>query len=70
MIRPEILSIHRSFVLRIYGGIEVGGEVMAGRIEHIVTGDIREFRSAGELFNAITLLLHRDDSDVECSRKE
>ena len=54
----EELSIHRSFVIRLYPGADpVAGEI-SGRVEHLVSGEAKEFRSSAELVASLGLLLH------------
>jgi hypothetical protein len=52
------LSIHRSFVVRLYpetqtslkaGSTSAGAARLAGRVEHVVSGEAQEFRSVKEL---------------------
>jgi len=57
--QPDSLSIHRSFVLRLYPSADIGATEISGRVEHIVSGETREFRSVSDLIHSIGQLLHR-----------
>jgi hypothetical protein len=57
--QSDTLSIHRSFVLRLYPNADFDAAEIFGRIEHIVSGENREFRSVTELLNSIEQLLGR-----------
>jgi hypothetical protein len=46
---PEILSIHRSFIVRLYPGDDLEAGEISGRVEHVVSGEAGEFRSVEEL---------------------
>jgi hypothetical protein len=50
------LSVHRAFVVRLYA-LERDGEEISGWIEHIVSGNAKEFRSLEELRRFISVLL-------------
>ena len=54
---PGSLSIHRSFVLRLYPGADA--VQISGRLEHVVSGETREFRSVSDLLQSIGQLLRR-----------
>ena len=56
---PDALSIHRSFVIRLYPGIDPEAGEISGRVEHIVSGEAKEFLSVAELLDSIRLLLPR-----------
>jgi hypothetical protein len=43
------LSIHRSFVVRLYPEAPRGAARISGRVEHVVSGEAEEFRSVKEL---------------------
>jgi hypothetical protein len=45
---PGTLSIHRSFVVRLYPGFDLDGGGFAGCFEYLVSGEVREFRSVDE----------------------
>ena len=57
--QPDGLSIHRSFLLRLYPGANIDAAEIAGRVEHVVSGETREFRSVGDLLHSINQLLRR-----------
>ncbi len=66
---PDTLSIHRSFIVRLYPGVdpdtrEDAGEI-SGWVEHVVSGEAGEFRSVEELLRFIGHFLRREDSDSE-----
>jgi len=44
-----VLSIHRTFVVRVYDGVLPNAGEISGRVEHVVSGDLAEFRSMEEL---------------------
>jgi hypothetical protein len=43
------LSIHRSFVVRLYSDLNLADERIRGLAEHVVSGAASEFDSVGEL---------------------
>jgi hypothetical protein len=51
------LSIHRSFVVRLYAGVDLAHGQIAGRVEHIVSAQGTEFRSADELIRFMSAVL-------------
>ena len=57
VIHPEALSIHRSFVVRLYPGADPTAGEISGRVEHVVSGEGREFRSTAELLASLGHLL-------------
>jgi hypothetical protein len=57
--QSDSLSVHRSFVLRLYPSTDFDAAEISGRIEHIVSGETREFCSMTELLHAIEQLLRR-----------
>jgi len=57
--QPDILSIHRSFVVHIYAGVDVERGKISGRVEHVVSGEAAEFASAAQLLHSIDRLLNR-----------
>jgi hypothetical protein len=59
--QPDTLSIHRSFVVRLYPGADPDAGKISGRIEHVVSGETKEFSSVGDLLSSIALLLRRED---------
>jgi hypothetical protein len=61
MSHPDTLSIHRSFVVRLYPGVNLDAGEISGRVEHVVSGETKDFRSVGELLSSISLLLRRED---------
>jgi hypothetical protein len=65
---PDTLSIHRSFIVRLYPGVDPGAGEISGWVEHVVSGEAREFRSVEELLRFIGQLLRRDDSGSELKR--
>ncbi len=62
---PDTLSIHRSFIVRIYPGFDLDAGEISGWVEHVVSGEAGEFRSMEELLNFIGRLLRREDSGSE-----
>ena len=65
MRRPDSLSIHRSFIVRVYPGVDLDAGEISGRVEHVVSGEAGEFRSVAELLCFIGRLLRRVDSGSE-----
>jgi hypothetical protein len=62
MSQTDSLSIHRSFVLRLYPGVDFDAREISGRVEHIISGETREFRSVGDLLHAIGQLLREAET--------
>jgi hypothetical protein len=60
--QPASLSIHRSFVLRLYPSADFDAAEISGRVEHIVSGESREFRSASDLLHSIGQILRRAET--------
>jgi hypothetical protein len=59
------LSIHRSFLVRLYASSNPPSGKIAGLVEHVVSGEAMEFSSGNELVTSIAMLLH-----VESVRSE
>jgi hypothetical protein len=59
--QPDSLSIHRSFLLRLYPGSDLDAAEISGRVEHVVSGETKEFRSVTELLLSIGQLLRRPE---------
>ena len=57
--QPDSLSIHRSFVLRLYPSADFNAAEISGRVEHVVSGETQEFRSVSDLLRSIGQLLRR-----------
>ena len=57
--QPDSLSIHRSFLLRLYPGSDLDAAEISGRVEHVVSGEAREFRSVSDLLQCLGQLLRR-----------
>jgi hypothetical protein len=51
------VSIHRSFLVRLYPAIGEQPAEISGVIEHIVSGEAREFASVAQLVSSMRLLL-------------
>jgi hypothetical protein len=62
---PNSLSIHRSFIVRLYPGADPDAGEISGWIEHVVSGEAEEFCSVEELLRFIGQLLRRKDSGSE-----
>jgi len=62
---PNSLSIHRSFIVRLYPGADPDAGEISGRIEHVVSGESEEFCSVEELLRFIGQLLRRKGSGSE-----
>jgi hypothetical protein len=57
--QPDSLSIHRSFLLRLYRGSDLDAAEISGRVEHVVSGEAKEFRSVSDLLQSLGQLLRR-----------
>jgi hypothetical protein len=57
MTEPDGLSIHRSFILRLYRGVDLDAGEISGWVEHVVSGEASEFRSVDDLLAFIARLL-------------
>jgi hypothetical protein len=53
MTEPDALSIHRSFILRLYRGVDLDAGEISGLVEHVVSGEASEFRSVDDLLDFI-----------------
>jgi hypothetical protein len=62
MSHPDSLSIHRSFVVRLYPGVDLDAGEISGRVEHVVSGETKEFRSVSDLLHSIGQLLRRAET--------
>jgi hypothetical protein len=65
MREPDTLSIHRSFIVRLYPGVDLTAGEISGWVEHVVSGEAGEFHSVEELLRFIGQLLRRKDSGSE-----
>jgi hypothetical protein len=59
MSQADSLSIHRSFLLRLYPGSDLDAAEISGRVEHVISGEAKEFRSVTDLLHSIGQLLRR-----------
>ena len=59
MTEPDALSIHRSFILRLYQNVDLDAGRISGWVEHVVSGEASEFRSLSDLIDVIGRLLRR-----------
>ena len=59
------VSIHRSFVVRLYPAMDLQAGQIAGMIEHIISGEAREFSSVAELVSSMNILLGRESAAAE-----
>jgi len=67
--QASLLSIHRAFVIHLQAEIDLGQGLVAGRIEHVVSGQVSRFHSLDELLAFMTKILSpvsepRSDSDT------
>jgi hypothetical protein len=53
MTEPDAISIHRSFILRLYRGVDLDAGEISGWVEHVVSGEASEFRSLDDLLDFI-----------------
>jgi hypothetical protein len=61
----DTLSIHRSFIVRLYPGFDLEAGEISGWVEHVVSGEAGEFRSAENLLHFFDHLLRREDNKAE-----
>jgi hypothetical protein len=61
----DTLSIHRSFIVRLYPGMDLDAGEISGWVEHIISGETGEFRSVAELLRFMSRLLRREGSGAE-----
>jgi hypothetical protein len=59
MTQPDALSIHRSFILRLYRGVDLDAGEISGRVEHVVSGEASEFRSVTISSTSSAVFCHR-----------
>jgi hypothetical protein len=59
------LSIHRSFIIRLYPGVDLDAGEISGCVEHVVSGEAGEFHSVEDLLRFIAQLLRREDNRSE-----
>jgi hypothetical protein len=57
----DALSIHRSFIVRLYPEVNLDSGEISGQVEHIVSGEAKEFCSVEELLRSIDHLLDLED---------
>jgi len=62
MSQSDSLSIHRSFVLRLYPSADLDAAEISGRVEHVVSGETKEFRSVSDLLHSIGQLLRQAET--------
>jgi hypothetical protein len=64
------LSVHRAFVVHFRAATAVAQGQVAGRVEHVVSGQVTHFQSLQELlaFNAQVLAQRPDRPDTEGTR--
>jgi len=55
-----VLAPHRAFVLQLYTDAELTSEHLAGRVEHVVSGQTSHFHSVEELLEFMTQVLTPD----------
>jgi len=65
MREQDTLSIHRSFIVRLYPGIDLDAGKISGSVEHIVSGEAAEFHSVEDFLRVIGLLLNIEENDSE-----
>ena len=63
--QPGTLSVHRSLLIRFYPGVDMDTGEISGRIEHVVSGESKEFRSVTDLLRSIGQLLRSEDLRTE-----
>ena len=55
--RPHLLSVHRAFVIQLYVDTDVEAGRVAGRVEHVVSGQATYFPSLEVLLAFIASIL-------------
>ena len=65
----DTLSIHRSFIVRLYPGIDLDAGEISGWVEHIVSGEAGEFHTVEELLRFIGHQLFPENNESEPSRE-
>ncbi len=61
----DTLSIHRSFIVRLYPDIDLDAGKLSGSVEHIVSGEAAEFHSVEEFLSVLGHLLNlENDSET------
>jgi hypothetical protein len=55
-----VLSPHRAFVVQLYTDAEITHEHLAGRVEHVVSGQTSDFHSMEELLTFMVQVLTPD----------
>jgi hypothetical protein len=55
------ISIHRSLVIRLYHAADLRSGKISGLVEHVVSGEVKEFSSVNELISSIGALLRIAD---------
>jgi hypothetical protein len=63
------LSIHRSFIVRLYPDFDLETRDISGYVEHIVSGEAGEFHSVEELLRFMGHLLYLEDRNSEPLRE-
>jgi hypothetical protein len=61
----NLLPIHRAFVVQLYATTDIDGGQVAGRVEHVVSGQATHFPSLDVLLAFITTILRREHPDAE-----
>ncbi|ETX04277.1 MAG: hypothetical protein ETSY2_29705 [Candidatus Entotheonella gemina] len=61
---PSELSVHRAFVIQFASGTQIGASRIAGRVEHVTSGQATHFQSLQALLTFIDSVLQevRDTS--------
>jgi len=58
--RPNLVSVHRAFVVQLYVDADVEAGRVAGRVEHVVSGQATHFPSLEALLAFIASILRGD----------
>ena len=61
----NLLPVHRAFVVQLYATAAVDDGRVAGRVEHVVTGQATHFPSLEALLDFIATILRRETTSVE-----
>jgi hypothetical protein len=63
--QPGPLSVHRAFVVQFDTHTDVARGRLAGRVEHVVSGEASQFHSLETLLAFIAELLHTEHRPVD-----
>jgi hypothetical protein len=62
--RPNLLSVHRTFVIQLYAEADIEAGRVTGRVEHVVSGQATHFTSLEALLAFIAGILRGQHTSV------